>query len=64
MAEKDGKLHTGHRQRMKERFLRDGLDGFAEHEVLELLLFYALPYRDTNDLGHRLEERFGTARFT
>ncbi len=59
MAEKDGKLHTGHRQRMKERFLRDGLDGFAEHEVLELLLFYALPYRDTNDLGHRLEERFG-----
>lgn len=52
--------HAGHRQRMKERLLRDGLDGFAGHEVFELLLYYALPYRDTNGLGHRLVDRFGS----
>lgn len=52
--------HDGHRQRMKERFIRGGLEQFSGHEVLELLLFYALPYRDTNDLGHRLENTFGS----
>lgn len=51
--------HDGHRQRMKNRFLSGGLDGFSGHEVLEMLLFYALPYRDTNGLGHSLENSFG-----
>ncbi len=51
--------HDGHRQRMKERYLQNGLDGFSGHEVLEMLLFYALPYRDTNGLGHVLENSFG-----
>ena len=51
--------HDGHRQRMKKRFLSNGLEGFSGHEVLELLLFYALPYRDTNGLGHTLENAFG-----
>ena len=60
MAEKERCVsHDGHRQRMKDRFLRDGLDGLQEHEVLELLLYYALPYRDTNGLGHLLIDRFG-----
>ena len=53
-------LHDGHRKRMKERFLRDGLDGFADHEALELLLYYAIPRRDTNELAHCLLERFGS----
>lgn len=53
-------LHDGHRQRKKEQFLQHGLDGFADHEVLELLLFYAIPRRDTNELGHRLLEKFGS----
>jgi len=52
--------HEGHRQRMRERFLATGLDGFADHEVLELLLFYAIPRRDTNPLAHRLIENFGS----
>lgn len=52
--------HDGHRQRMKDRLLRDGLGGFADHEVFEMLLYYAQPYRDTNELGHRLVERFGS----
>lgn len=52
--------HAGHRQRMKERFIQGGLDGFAPHEVLELLLFYAIPQRDVNPLAHRLIERYGS----
>ncbi len=51
--------HEGHRQRMKERLLHEGLEHFSGHEVLEVLLYYALPYRDTNELGHRLEQTFG-----
>ncbi len=51
--------HEGHRQRMKERFLHEGIMGFSGHEVLEMLLYYAIPYRNTNDLGHRLEDSFG-----
>ncbi len=53
-------VHAGHRQRMKERFLAGGLDGFSAHEVLELILFYAIPRRDVNELSHRLVERFGS----
>ena len=57
---KPGTEHEGHRQRMKERFLVNGLDGFSDHEILELLLFYAIPYRDTNPLAHELVTRFGS----
>ena len=53
-------LHEGHRRRLKERFLKDGLDGFEDHNVLELLLFYAIPQRDTNELAHQLLKRFGS----
>ena len=54
--------HAGHRQRLKNRFLQDGLDSFEKHNILELLLFYAIPQRDTNDLAHSLLEHFGTLR--
>ena len=60
MPKKDGNLHAGHRSRVKEEFLRRGLDSFPEHRVLELLLFYAIPQGDTNELAHRLMERFGS----
>ncbi len=53
-------IHDGHRQRLKERFLRDGLDGFTEIQMLELLLFYAIPVKDTNPLAHALLDRFGS----
>ena len=53
-------LHSGHRERVKERFLRDGLTGFDEHNVLELMLFYAIPQRDTNELAHKLINEFGS----
>ena len=58
MSEKT--VHAGHRARMKERFMKEGLSGFSEHEVLELLLMFAIPQRDVNPLAHRLIERFGS----
>ena len=53
-------IHDGHRQRLKERFLREGLDGFTDVQVLELLLFYVVPRQDTNPIAHDLLARFGT----
>jgi DNA repair protein RadC len=53
-------IHDGHRQRLKERFLQEGLDNFDELYVLELLLFYCIPRRDTNPIAHSLLERFGS----
>ena len=58
-GKKQANPHEGHRQRMKERFLRDGMESFSGHEVLEMLLYYAVPYKDTNGLGHTLEDAFG-----
>ncbi len=53
-------LHKGHRERMRNRFLTEGEAGFADHELLELLLFYAVPRGDVNPLAHRILAEFGT----
>lgn len=53
-------IHDGHRQRLKDRFRREGLDHFDEHQVLELLLFYCIPRKDTNPIAHALIQRFGS----
>ena len=53
-------VHDGHRQRLKERFCKEGLDNFDEHQVLELLLFYCIPRVDTNPIAHALLNRFGS----
>ena len=45
---------------MKSRFLKTGFDSFEPHEVLEFILFYAIPKRDTNKLAHKLIENFGS----
>ena len=52
--------HAGHRGRLRERFARSGLEDFAEHEILELLLTYAIPRVDVNPHAHRLIQRFGS----
>ncbi len=52
--------HEGHRERMRARFLQGGLDGFAPHEALETLLFYAIPRRNVNPLAHQLIQYFGS----
>ena len=53
-------VHDGHRARMKARFRENGINGFAEHEVIELLLYYAIPQGDVNPLAHRILEHFGS----
>lgn len=53
-------VHKGHRERLKQRFLEEGLDNFTDIQVLELLLFYAIPQKDTNPIAHALLDRFGS----
>lgn len=53
-------IHDGHRQRLKDRFLREGLDSFDDLYVLELLLYYCIPRKDTNPIAHALLDHFGS----
>ena len=53
-------IHGGHRDRLKKRFLQQGLDGFTDIQALELLLFYSIPRQDTNPVAHRLLDHFGS----
>ena len=53
-------VHEGHRERLRARFAEHGLDSFNELNALELLLCYAIPRRDTNEIAHRLLDAFGS----
>ncbi len=53
-------LHEGHRMRMRQRALVGGLQSLAPHEVIELILFYAVPRRDVNGVAHELIDKFGS----
>lgn len=53
-------IHDGHREKMRQRFLKGGLEPFADHEALELLLYYAIPRRDMNPTAHALMDRYGS----
>lgn len=57
---KEPSVHGGHRERMRKRFLEHGLDNFSDHEVLELLLYYAIPRGDVNPIAHELLQEFGS----
>ena len=53
--------HGGHRERMRKRFKESGnFKGFSEHEILEMLLFYIVPRKNTNDIAHELIKKFGS----
>lgn len=52
--------HSGHRERLKCRFDQTGLDGFSEHEILELLLFFCIPRKDTKAIAKTLLKEFGS----
>jgi DNA repair protein RadC len=52
--------YRGHRQRLRERFVTAGADALADYELLELLLFLAIPQRDTKPLAKALIARFGS----
>ncbi len=62
MNEKKTSIHQGHRERLRERYKETGIDGFRDHELLELLLGYSIAQKDTNPLGHELLSRFGDLR--
>ena len=61
MANENG-IHSGHRDRVRARFVAEGLDSFAEHNILELVLFYSVPRKDTNELAHKLLNHFGSLK--
>ncbi|MCG2730963.1 MAG: DNA repair protein RadC, partial [Acetobacterium sp.] len=56
----DKNPHKGHRQRVKNRVINEGIDSFEDHQILELLLFYCIPMKDTNELAHRLIKHYGS----
>lgn len=67
MAEKENKnkkknknIHAGHRERMRSRFLKKGINGFNDHEILEFLLYYVYSQKNTNPIGHELIKKFNT----
>ncbi len=53
-------VHDGHRERLRQSYLEHGLVSMNDINALELLLFYAIPRRDTNEIAHRLLDRFGS----
>ena len=55
----DSQMHDGHRDRLKKRFLAEGFDNFEPHAILEMIMFYSVPRRDTNPIAHRLLDYFG-----
>ena len=54
----NGKDSQGHRERIREKFLNNGIDGFAEYEILELLLTYCIPRKDTKPIAKELLNKF------
>ncbi len=51
-------IHKGHRERVRKRFLKEGISVLDDHQVLELLLFYVHKVKDTNPIGHKLINKF------
>ncbi|MBR3628894.1 MAG: RadC family protein [Oscillospiraceae bacterium] len=54
--------HAGHRERMRARVRANGFRGFAEHEIMEYILFHVIPRANTNEIGHALIDTFGSVR--
>lgn len=52
--------NSGHKLRLRNRFVNEGMENFEPHEVLEIMLYRSFPYKDTNALAHRLIESFGS----
>lgn len=52
--------HSGHRDRLRAKYFDNGIESLAPHEIIELLLFNAVPYRNTNDIAKNLLDRFGS----
>lgn len=61
-SKKEKNVHAGHRERMRQKFLENGLATFYEHEILEFLLFYVHSRANTNEIGHELIDTFGSLK--
>ena len=53
-------IHDGHRERMRKQLKTSGMDSLSDVQVLEVLLYYAIPRKDTNPIAHALMERYGS----
>ncbi len=60
MADSKKNIHQGHRQKVRDRYYETGLTGMPDHNILEFLLFFGIPQRDTNEMAHELIDRFGS----
>ena len=57
---KSSNIHKDHRSRLKHQFVENGIEKLTDIQKLELLLFYAIPQKDTNPIAHRLLNEFGS----
>ncbi len=57
---KNDNPHKNHRSRLRDTFRKAGVDGLPDHNILEFLLFYSIPRKDTNELAHKLIAEFGS----
>lgn len=59
-ADKKNNIHKGHREKVKKRYYETGLNSMPDHNILELLLFFGIPQKDTNPIAHELISKFGS----
>lgn len=52
--------HNGHRERVRTLISQSGLDALLPHQILEFLLFYGIPYKDTKQIAYQLLDAYGT----
>lgn len=60
MGSDKNNIHKDHRKKVREKFYECGLQGMAAHNIIELLLFFGIPFKDTNPMAHELVNRFGS----
>lgn len=59
-VKKNTNCHDGHRERMRKKYIQNGADGLEAHELLEMLLYYCIPRRNTNEIAHEMIDHFGS----
>ena len=57
---KSNNCHEGHRQRMRDKYINGGADGLETHELIEMLLYFCVSRRNTNEIAHAMMDKFGT----
>lgn len=55
-------FYSGHRKRLRTRYMENGIDSLMEHEILEFILFHSIPRVDTKPISHKLIDRFGSLK--